>query len=286
MHKNADCLKNKVAILYIATGRYNIFWKHFYQSAENFLLNDCEKHYFIFTDSPEQLMGEDSPSVTRIEQKKMGWPFDTLLRFEIFLSIKEQLKNYDYVFFFNGNSEIVRPILSTDLLPLENSQNLVFAHQPHLFHVKKHKYTYDRNPLCLAYIPYNKGNSYFTGALNGGKVSSYLEMCEVLAKKIQEDLAKDVIALWHDESHLNHYALDRKDIKILPAFFTRGESEYWKTDAKIMFSDKTHYRFGGHAYLRNETDQRISKEEWESKYGKKSARFKFRLKQYIKSLFL
>lgn len=64
--------KYSVAILYIATGRYNIFWEYFYKSAEQFLLKDCEKHFFIFTDSVEPMVGEGQKNVTRIEQKKMG----------------------------------------------------------------------------------------------------------------------------------------------------------------------------------------------------------------------
>ena len=40
----------KVAALYIATGRYTVFWPEFYESAEKYLLKDCEVHYFVFTD--------------------------------------------------------------------------------------------------------------------------------------------------------------------------------------------------------------------------------------------
>lgn len=278
--------KYKIAILYIATGRYTIFWEHFYVTAEKNLLNECEKNYFIFTDSGSLLLGEDRKNVTRIEQKKLGWPFDTLMRFEIFLQIKEQLKEYDYIFFFNGNTEIINTVKLNDLLPSDSDQKLVFAHHPHLFHKRKNEFTYDRNPMSLAYIPYGCGKYYFTGALNGGDSASYLEMCEILAKNIRIDLSKDIVALWHDESHLNCYALDRNDVKILPPFFTRGESEYWKKNAKVMFSDKTHYRFGGHAYLRGETDKSISQDEWESKYGKQKQKFKLRFKQYIKSIFI
>ena len=32
----------KVAALYIATGRYTVFWPEFYESAEKYLLQDCE----------------------------------------------------------------------------------------------------------------------------------------------------------------------------------------------------------------------------------------------------
>lgn len=45
----------KVAILYIATGRYTVFWDYFYQSAESNLLRECKKHYFVFTDNKELL---------------------------------------------------------------------------------------------------------------------------------------------------------------------------------------------------------------------------------------
>ena len=37
----------KVAALYIATGRYTVFWPEFYESAEKYLLKDCEVHYFV-----------------------------------------------------------------------------------------------------------------------------------------------------------------------------------------------------------------------------------------------
>ena len=35
----------KVAVLYIATGKYTVFWPEFYESAEKYLLKDCEVHY-------------------------------------------------------------------------------------------------------------------------------------------------------------------------------------------------------------------------------------------------
>ena len=32
----------KVAVLYIATGKYTVFWTEFYESAEKYLLKDWE----------------------------------------------------------------------------------------------------------------------------------------------------------------------------------------------------------------------------------------------------
>lgn len=274
-----------IAILYIATGRYTIFWEYFYHSAEKNLLPNCKKHYFIFTDSVGELIGENTQNVTKVKQEKLGWPYDTLMRFDMFLSIKDKLQEFDYVYFFNGNTEIIQPISENEFLPNKHEE-LVFAHQPHMFHLNRNKFTYERNMNSKAYIPFNQGKYYITGALNGGTASAYLKMCEILSNNIHQDLKNNIIAIWHDESHLNHYLLNAERVKILPPYFTKGESEYWKTTSKIMFSNKTHYRFGGHAYLRGESNEKISQEEWEKLYGKQKHHYKFRIKQYLKSLVL
>lgn len=274
----------KVAILYIATGRYTVFWNSFYESAEKFLLTDCEKHYFVFTDRVDDFNTQENVSI--FDQKKLGWPYDTLMRFDIFLSIKELLQSYDFIYFFNGNTEFLSTITANDLLPLSNQENFTLVHQPHMFHLKRKKFTYDRNPKSSAYISYQHGKYYFTGALNGGKSKYFLSMCETLSENIHRDLGEEVIALFHDESHLNHYALDRTDIKILEPYFTRGETEYWKKSAKIMFSDKTHYRFGGHQYLRGESNTKITPAEWQNENARVKRKYKVRVLQYIKSFYL
>ncbi|SDB80895.1 family 6 glucosyltransferase [Acinetobacter boissieri] len=276
--------KYRVAILYIATGRYTVFWDGFFKSAEKYLLLESQKEYFIFTDTPHVL--QENERVHQHFQSKLGWPFDTLKRFEIFLSIKDQLKGFDFIYFFNGNTEFVTEITEQEFLPLDKQQNLTLLHQPHLFHRRPRHFPYDRNKESLACIPYNEGMYYFTGALNGGKASAYLEMCEQLNKNTNIDLKNNVIALFHDESHLNRYVLGRDDVKILDPYFAKGETEYWKHASKVMFSDKTHYRFGGHDYLRGESDHKITQDEWENGKKRNKKRYKFRLRQAIHAFFI
>lgn len=279
--------KPSVAILYIATGRYTVFWDYFYQSAEKYLLPVCNKHYILFTDSDDLIdsLKAKNEQVTALKKEAMEWPFSTLMRFQFFLDAESIIKQHDFVFFFNANTEFLSTITEQDLLPLNFDESLTLCLQPHMFHRSRKKYTYDRNPRSTAYIPYDEGEYYFTGALNGGKSEAYLELCHTLYNNTQSDLKNDVIALWHDESHLNKFALGRDDLKILPPYFTRGEREYWKNTSKLMFSDKSHYRFGGHAYLRGETDEKITQAEWNKNNAKRRRKFKFRVKQYISSLF-
>lgn len=93
----------RIGILYICTGKYSIFWEQFYKSAEQYLMRKdfriCE--YYVFTDSPK-LYGEDTNShVHRIYQENLGWSGNSLMRFHMFLSIKERLEQEtDSLYFF------------------------------------------------------------------------------------------------------------------------------------------------------------------------------------------
>ena len=57
----------KVAIFYVVTGKYLVFWPDFLATAEQNLLPGCEVHYFVFTDA-KTLPGEDGvcPALSEI----------------------------------------------------------------------------------------------------------------------------------------------------------------------------------------------------------------------------
>ena len=91
------------------------------------------------------------------------------------------------------------------------------------------------------------------GAFNGGRSKEFLQMCEQLSKNTHEDLENNVIALWHDESHLNKYIINRR-YKTLPCNYSYPEGwniEEYKDDIKILLRDKANKKYGGHEYLRS-----------------------------------
>lgn len=156
---------DKIAVLYMCTGKYAIFWKDFYKSSEQFFLQDCKKEYFVFTDV-DKLWGEEKCSrIHRIFQESFKWPLSTLKRFEIFLKIEERLKQFDYIFFFNANTQFVKVIQSEEFLP-RRDELLVVKNIP--FNEDPRNFPYDRNPQSLAYIPMGQGVHYYRGGVNGG----------------------------------------------------------------------------------------------------------------------
>ena len=204
-------MMTKVAALYIATGKYTVFWPEFYESAEQYLLRDCEVHYFVFTDAAA-LPGEENPRVHICPQEAYSWPFATLRRFEIFLKQEQALRCFDYIFFFNANAQFMQPVTREMLLPrAEKGERLLVVQHPSFYAKPNYEFTYDRNPRSTACIPYGLGKYYVCGGVNGGTTPAFLELCRTLDKRIRRDLQHNVIALWHDESQINRYILFRHD---------------------------------------------------------------------------
>lgn len=246
----------KIAIITIATGRYDIFIPGLIESCQKNFLPTLEKKYFIFTDSDNI---KSSGDVIRIEQKKLGWPFDTMLRFHMFNTIKESLREFDYVFFMNSNLKITSTVGSFILETPEECGIIVTLH-PGFYLQNKNKYPLERNPHSSFYIPQGKERYYFQGCFNGGKTQEFLEMSEILASLIDVDIENNIIPLWHDESALNWYLIE-KNPRILdptfsyPEFFSNDpqrDNHYPIIikfgDPKIIQLDKDN--FGGKEQLR------------------------------------
>ncbi|MDR1518119.1 MAG: glycosyl transferase family 6 [Dysgonamonadaceae bacterium] len=236
-------MAQNVGILYICTGNYIIFWEGFYRSAEKYLLPGFERHYFVFTDG--QINTFENQNIKVIYQEKLGWPLDTLFRFKMFLKAEDDLRTMDYLYFFNANLVLLQTA-GNEILPCENEELTVVQH-PGFFNKKRKEFTYDTNKKSLAYIPKEEGTVYIAGGLNGGASVPYLKMINALSANIDDDYRRKVIALWHDESHINRYIIG-KNVKILPPSYLYPEGWDIPFEKTILILDKK--RFGGHKALR------------------------------------
>ena len=243
----------KIGLLYICVGRYSTFWKDFYLSCEKYLIPEAEKHYFVYTDS--DIFDKENPRVHIYPIEKRGWPFDTLLRFEIFLKAETELEKMDYLYFFNANEKLLKNV-GKEFLP-DIDDELVVAIHPAFYNKKREEYAYENNVESLAYIPDNEGVMYVAGGLNGGRGKEYLKMIKELSRRTQEDFSKNIIARVHDESHLNKYILDKK-VKVLHPGYIYPEEYKLPYEKIIVCRDKRFW--GGHDFLRGITDRKSKKE--------------------------
>lgn len=204
-----------IGILYICTGPYYLFWEDFYKTFEEKFLTNYKKKYYVFTDADE-IYAQDKSNVIKYKLDPQPWPLITLLRFSTFLSIENDLQDCDYLMFSNANIICDDLITDTEFLPRdENGEKIFVTTHPGYYKKSKLSFPYERNSSSLAYIPWNCGNNYVIGAMFGGTRDAFLSMSKVLKKRIEEDLKNNVIAAWHDESHLNRFIVNRSDVRIL-----------------------------------------------------------------------
>ena len=156
-------------------------------------------------------MKKNSNRVHKIYQETLGWPHNTLMRFNMFKRIEKELENFDYIFFLNANMLFV-DYVGEEILP--ETEGLLVARHPAFYDKEVDEFPYDRNEKSLAYIPYGEGEVYVQGAFNGGRSADFLKLINELDRNTNLDLENDVIALWHDESQLNRYIID-KEYKLL-----------------------------------------------------------------------
>ncbi len=234
----------RIGVVYICTGKYNVFWDEFYQSAEMNFLPGHPKTYYVFTDSPV-ILGEEQPNVNRIYQGNLGWPGNSLMRFSMFLSIQETLRQEtDFVYFFNSNMRFDAPV-GEEMLPIH--EGIVALNHYGFYNAPPETYPYDRNPDSAANIPLGAGSYYFAGALIGGRTEMFLQMSNELASIINQDVARGISALWFDESYFNRYMLDKPARILDPSY---GYPDGWTLPFPIRMMLRDKNKWGGYDVLR------------------------------------
>ena len=223
-----------IAIIYLAIGRYEIFWDEFYTSCEQYLFPDGEKYYFVFTDSV-QLLERKFSNVSMIYREDRGWAANTNAKSECILSLRSQLKDFDYVFYINANYKIHDTIFCYEILPTEEDGYLAALSFDHLALNSPDTFSYDRNPQSLAYIPYGMGIRYFQGGFYGGRVPEVLLLSECCDLGIRIDVEKGIVAAWQDESYLNKYLLEQNP-KVIGTCYCKPEE--FEGGCKAILRDK------------------------------------------------
>jgi glycosyl transferase family 6 len=240
--------KKRIGILYICTGKYHIFWDQFYKSANEFFCKNSEVHYFVYTENPINTF--DNEKVHHIVQPRLGWPYDTLKRFHLFIEQREKLEAMDYLFFFNANMSLKQKVREKEILPKKNSNGLTSVIHPCTSLWGQTPPPFEDNKDSTAYVKADPGMNYFQGCLSGGRTKEYLIMAEAIIKMADIDLnlRQPIIAKWWDESYMNKY-FQSYPPQPLPPSFAYPESMNLPFGKKIVQLDKG--KFGGHDFLRN-----------------------------------
>lgn len=219
--------KQNIGLLIMATGRYIEFVKPLIDSANKHFCTDHKITYFIFTDGEPP----KADNIIKIEQKRLGWPDDTLMRLSVYHKHRRLLAKMDYLFATDADMLFVDTVGDEILSARVATQHPGFVGR---------RGTYETREISTAFVEKTEGKHYFAGGFNGGAASEFLKMAEIITKNIMKDKGNGLIAIWHDESHLNRYFIDNPPTKILDPSYCYPES--WKLPFKkrLLALDKNH----------------------------------------------
>lgn len=201
----------KVAILYIATDKYNQFWDDFYETAERHLFPGTEKRYVVFTDCSDKYKG-DNIRVCKIEHKP--WPYVTLHRFDYMLDFRREWEDCTHVFFFNANVLVVRDV-ATDVFCRRD--NKITALPACWVHGKESDdLPFERLAESEACLPRGGGYTpYYAGGLYGARTDIFTNMILQCAEWVATDTKRGIVPVANDESYLNAYLHTRAEVNKL-----------------------------------------------------------------------
>jgi len=202
----------KVAITFIGTNKYLDFLPKYYENIQKYFLPNSEKTIFAFTDGE---LNNTPDNLKVYHQEHLEWPYITLKRFEIINKAREEIDKHDWLVFIDADA---LPVVEVTEEEFFTNKPLFGVHHPcHFLGMEPHTQApgaYDQNPNSEAYVDTSKGlpEVYYQGCFWGGKVPNVCAMIDELEARVNRDLEKNVVALWHDESQINKYFLERLDM--------------------------------------------------------------------------
>ena len=226
----------KICILTIATNKYIQFVERLYNDIEKNFLVGHEINCLLLTD--HEVETSDNVRVHYIGHEP--WPMPTLKRYNYFLKEKDFILEHDYCFYLDADMRIDAPV-GDEIL-----SDLVGTMHPYQSLMDPAQQSFDRNSKSLAYVPFEQQTkTYYAGGFNGGKTERFVEMSETIASRVNQDLERDVVALWHDESHMNRYFIDNPPTLSLDPNYCFaeefiGSENYPYKDPKIIALKKNH----------------------------------------------
>lgn len=219
-----------VAICTIATGEYCNNLDELFLSINKYFLENHKKTIFLFTD----LYKYDGVIVKHIEN--LPWPLITLLRFKYITEAEKEIEKFDCIYYIDSDCTVVDNI-TEGILPSKKGQLVAVEHPWQGCNSD----IYETNPLSMACVLDNKGTHYFQACFFGGYSDDFLKMSKHIYENIKQDLENNIIAKWHDESHLNKYFIENLP-KSLHVGYAYPNPDIWNqtfsVEKKIIHNNK------------------------------------------------
>ena len=258
---------NQLTIFTIATGRYLNYWFNLVESANKFLDKQLNVQWILLTDQEEKVQANRAVIsdlnllIKPIEN--LDWPLPTILRYEFIENFKSSIAG-DHIMYLDSDMLFIKNVTKSYLLSQLSSRDIAFTNHPGFyrpngfqlfqFYLRNPIYlikdlrlyigygglgTWERNKQSNAYVGRRFRSKYVCGGVWFGKTPSIIKMCIELSLRVKIDFENQIVAVHHDESHLNWFASNYSFDSIKPNLcFDPTYPQLRNIDGLILAVDK------------------------------------------------
>jgi glycosyltransferase involved in cell wall biosynthesis len=210
--------KKTIGIVITLIGLYfDVYFEKLAHSLKSIFSSQCDVRIFCFTDKqPQELSQQDAVDFVHVHDN--GWPFNSLLRFHMIMSIADRLRTCDNIFAIDGDmvceNEIDHSILEEDL----------FAVAHPAFEFRMHSAPFEADAKSSSFVKKDLQGHYVQGCFFGGKTEPFLYLCGFIRDAVHKDLISGEIPVWHDESYLNWFFAYHA-FRLVPTLYAHPEGK-------------------------------------------------------------
>jgi len=182
----------------------------------------------LFESAEEYL---DLPFKSYLLGGREGWPDATLYRYH---TILERGWEEDYLFLCDADMLFENDVGEEILGELVATQ--------HPGYVTRKDLPYETRARSAARVL--SGDTYYAGGFVGGERETFLILCERIRDQINHDYDHEVMAVWHDESHLNRVlSIVKPSVTLSPSYCYPDDARDYPwlegLERKLVALDKT-----------------------------------------------
>lgn len=236
----------KIAVITLATNNYKSFLHPLWKSVNQHFVPTAKKDFYFFTDERLDWFDE-SINWHKIDHEP--WPYITLKRFEFISKYVKDLSTYDYVLYIDSDMEFVNTLSDFNV---DGKKYYAVCHPT----VVKDPFFWpvETNPESKAYIPKENVGVYVQGCMWGSVGSSIEYMVNTMKQNVETDLQNNIVAVWHDESHLNKFMIEHKtDTFVLSSSMAYPQNWKLPVNKIVIHKDKNMIEYPRFSRLGNHT---------------------------------
>ena len=234
-----------VGIISIATNNYFEYWTNMLKSFSKVVKDTEGITFYLFTDSPIKAMSVADD----YQQYKFKiftipsyvFPEASLFRYEFIQNESSQITS-DLLIYLDADMLIVKDFIFELSKIIPSNQMVLVAHPGYWrpknfsllkFYLSQPRYflkdmfrkfrlggigAWETRKTSSAFTPRRKRLHYVCGGIWLGQREIFLKTIEELFYQVQKDQLNEVLAIWHDESHLNSWASQNSYFMLGPEF--------------------------------------------------------------------